>query len=461
MKIWAWLVAIGVLVLVIFGITFMSNYDPDQGKQALPTMPGPSILTGATSPEPEFATKVFPLEEADSMLQEFHKPGYHDYWLTNPHDQVIRFGLEGKKCTCTSVFYFPVPQGHPYWSGTGKAFLKEGKPDLARLQVAQGGPGFLETEKTLSPTELTNRNEAVELQPGEVGLVRMTWKNEKQQKDVMTATFWLGTQEQKQFVRLEARINTQAVLLVPEAVADLGNLSANGKPSVERQVAIHCPTRANLTEKDLRVALTSSRPGKECVVIKEVRKATQAQLQLKRKETENPLESVFFVTLLATWKPVEGGLPEIGPLVRRLEVSTIAPDVAELARYASPVRVTCRIEGDVEVVGTDDRGYVLLNRFERQDGTRTAVILETRDPGLTLEVDKERSPTFVQVEIDKRPKVSGERLRWEMRLVVPPGKVSGDFPRAEGVYRDCAVFLKIGGEKPRSLRIPISGRADN
>ena len=115
----------------------------------------------------------------------------------------------------------------------------------------------------------------------------------------------------------------------------------------------------------------------------------------------------------------------------------------------------------MEVVGTDDRGYVLLNRFERQDGTRTAVILETRDPGLTLEVDKERSPTFVQVEIDKRPKVSGERLRWEMRLVVPPGKVSGDFPRAEGVYRDCAVFLKIGGEKPRSLRIPISGRADN
>ncbi len=58
-------------------------------------------------------------------------------------------------------------------------------------------------------------------------------------------------------------------------------------------------------------------------------------------------------------------------------------------------------------------------------------------------------------------KVVGERFRWELRITVPPGKVSGEFPRSEGMYKDCAVFVKIGGEKPRLLRIPITGRADN
>ena len=67
----------------------------------------------------------------------------------------------------------------------------------------------------------------------------------------------------------------------------------------------------------------------------------------------------------------------------------------------------------------------------------------------------------MQVELDKRPKQLGERFRWEMRILVPPGKVSGEFPRTEGAYKDCAIFLKVGGDKPRSLRIPITGRADN
>jgi hypothetical protein len=48
-----------------------------------------------------------------------------------------------------------------------------------------------------------------------------------------------------------------------------------------------------------------------------------------------------------------------------------------------------------------------------------------------------------------------------MRITVPPGKVSGEFPRSEGVYKDCAIFVKIGGEQPRLLRIPVTGRADN
>jgi len=464
MKSWGWVAAVILLVGVVFGITFMSNFDPEMGKVA---STGNSSGAGAggkqeTSPEPVLAARVFPPGDTDSLLQEHFKPGHHDYWMTNPHQTPVKFGLEGKKCTCTSVYYFKLPLDHPWWKGDGKGFLKDGKPDLALLQDAQGGPKFSELEKTLTQYELTDRQTEVEIAPGEVGVLRMTWKNEKLQKDTMTATLWLGKKDWRQYVSVEARINTAPLLLLPEAAVDLGRLNATGNPSAEREIPVYCPTRASFQVSDLDVRLSSSRPvNKECVAIKEVRKASEAQLKQKQVETEAPMQSLFFITLRATWTPLEGGQPEIGPLVRRLEVSLKNPDVPEQAKSATPLRVSCRIDGDVEVLGTDERGYVLLNRFERQDGSRATAQLETLDAGLSMEIDRESTAPFVQVELDKRPKVVGERFRWELRITVPPGKVSGEFPRSEGIYKDCAVFVKIGGEKPRLLRIPITGRADN
>lgn len=462
MKTWVWVLAVFLLVGVVFGITFMSNYDPEMGKQVPSNVNNAKGGPEETSPEPEFAIKVFPPGDTDSLLQEHYKPGHHDYWLTNPHKVPIRFGLEGKKCTCTSVYYWKVPLDHPWWKGDGKEFLKDGKPDLTLIQNAQGGPKFSDLEKILTQVELTDRQSVVEMAPGEIGVVRMTWKNEKTQKDTMTATFWLGKPEIRQYVRLEARINTMPVLSLPELTLDLGDLNSTGKSYVERQIQVQCPTRPNLEISDLNIQLTSTRGvTKENVVIKEVRKASEAQLKQKQTEVETPIRSLFFVTLRGTWEPVGGGQPEIGPMVRRLEISIKKPDVAEQARSAPPIRIGLRIEGDIEVLGTDERGYVLMNRFERQDGTRATAQLESRDPSMVLEVDKERTAPFVQVELDKRPKQLGERFRWEMRIVVPPGKVSGEFPRTEGAYKDCAIFLKVGGDKPRSLRIPITGRADN
>ena len=462
MKSWGWVAAVILLVGVVFAITFMSNYDPEMGKIAPATQTKARTSAEETSPEPTFDARVFPPGDTDSLLQEHFKPGHHDYWMTNTHKEPIRFGLEGKKCTCTSVYFWRIPLDHPWWQGDGKAFMKEGKPDLHLLQEAQGGPKFGELEKQLQKVELTDRQAEVEIAPGEIGVVRMTWKNEKLQKDTMTATIWLGKKEWRQYMTLEARINTAPLLVMPETTVDLGRLNSTSTPASERQIQVFCPTRANLETSDLDVRLTSTRPvSKECVVVKEIRKASDAQLKQKQAESEAPMRAVFFVTVRATWTPVDGGQPEIGPLVRRLEVSLKNKDVPEQARNAVPVRINCRIEGDVEVLGTDDRGFVLLNRFERQDGTRTTVQLETRDATLPLEVDRENSAPFVQVEMDKRPKTVGERFRWEMRITVPPGKVSGEFPRSEGVYKDCAIFVKIGGEQPRLLRIPVTGRADN
>ena len=463
MKSWGWLAAVVLLVGVVFGITFMSNYDPEMGKVVQrTTKSAANVNPEETSLEPEFATKVFPPGDTDSLLQEYYKPGHHDYWMTNPHPTAIKFGLEGKKCTCTSVFYFKVPLDHAWWQGDGKGFLKNGKPDMTLLQEAQGGPKFAELEKTLKQIELTDKQSMVEMAPGEVGLVRMTWKNEKLQKDVMTATMWMGKPELRQYVRVEARINTAPLLMISDSAIDLGVLNSTGKPSAERQISVISPTRSNLEVADLNVRLTSARSvGKECVVVKEVRKASEAQLKQKQLESENPIRTLFFVTIGATWTPVSGGEPEIGPLVRRLEVSLKKTDVPEQARDALPVRIGCRVEGDIEVLGTDERGYLLLHRFERQDGSRAMVQLEARDAGLSLEVDRENSAPFVQVELDKRPKPFGDKFRWDLRAVVLPGKVSGEFPRSEGVYKDCAIFVKIGGEKPRTIRIPITGRADN
>lgn len=156
--------------------------------------------------------------------------------------------------------------------------------------------------------------------------------------------------------------------------------------------------------------------------------------------------------------------PEIGPFIKRVEVVTSDPGVNLQAQRSSPVRVVGKVEGDIEVVGTNERGHVMLNRFERQEGARAEAALETREAGLTLKVDRSRTAPFLEAQIDKSPKRSGDRFRWRLLVKVNPGTVSGEFPRGldpNPAYRDSAVYVTIEGQASRTVRIPVEGRADN
>ena len=463
MKNWGWIVAGLALVAFVFTMSFVAQFNPESGKGQVASVAPASNQQRAL--EPRFVTRQIPDGDADALPQEQFNPGFQDFWFINPHASPVRFGLEGKKCTCTGVQVFVVPKEHPWWKGEGSAFVKDGLPQVDELQKQSKSPLLTGLMKNLEGVELLGRLEsslppAIDLAPGQAGFVRMGWKNEKVQRDVMSATLWIGTSENRDHIRLEAAIQTHPVLYMLDDFIDLGTLNATDRSQATGKLTIVLPTREKLPLK----AEILNASDRERIALGEATPITGEGLGNLRKEVRVPVKAAFTIPIKATWKAPGEEYPEIGPFIKRIEVTTDEPGVNAQAQRSSPVRLFGKVEGDIEVIGTNQRGHVLLNRFERQEGSKAEAALESKEPGLVLKIDRQRTAPFLDAEIDKSPKRSGDRFRWRLLVKVGPGKVSGEFPRGldpNPAYRDSAVYVTIDGQASRTVRIPVEGRADN
>src|SRR5262249_47811794 len=103
-------------------------------------------------------------------------------------------------------------------------------------------------------------------------------------------------------------------------------------------------------------------------------------------------------------------------------------------------------------VGTDtDRGELSLGTFERGAGTSAAITLSTGERGLNLRV--ESVPDFIQARLsEEKPPGSGGRA-WRLTVTVPPDSLIGSIPP------NTAVLLRTTGDRPRRIRIPVTGSA--
>lgn len=460
---WGWIVAGLGLAALVFAMSFVAQFNPESGKGQVASVSNPT--NEARALEPRFVTRQVPDAESDPLPQEQFNPGYQDYWFINPHGSPIRFGLEGKKCTCTGVQVFVVPMDHPWWKGEGVVFVKDGKPEIEEIQKQWKSPAVTGLMKNLEGVELMTRVESaaqpsIEVAPGQAGFVRMGWKNEKLQRDVMSATLWIGRPENRESLRIEAAIHTHPVLYTLEDFIDLGTLNATDRTQAESRITIVLPTRESLP---LKATILNPSP-REKVVLGSAVPITGERLGTMRKEMRIPVKAAYTIPIRATWKTEGEQYPEIGPFIKRIEVNTDEPGVNAQAQRSSPIRLVGKVEGDIEVVGTNERGNVMLNRFERQEGAKAEAALESKEPGLVIKVDRERTSPFLEAEIDKSPRKAGDRFRWRLLVKVGPGKVSGEFPRGldpNPAYRDSAVYVTIGGQASRTVRIPVEGRADN
>src|SRR5262249_5874000 len=90
------------------------------------------------------------------------------------------------------------------------------------------------------------------------------------------------------------------------------------------------------------------------------------------------------------------------------------------------------------------------------------VRLQSLQPGLKLEVDRERTAEFLDVKLTLDTSSSASAgTAWDMVVQVKPDAVSGRFPRdAPESFRDCAVYVRAAGDaKARATRIPVDGVA--
>ncbi len=144
-----------------------------------------------------------------------------------------------------------------------------------------------------------------------------------------------------------------------------------------------------------------------------------------------------------------GALLELGPLDRQVTLST-TPDEPPLQ-----VRVTGTVRGDVAIGARASEDRIALGPFAAAEGTAAprSIWLFPNQPGARLKVVS-WTPEYLAVKLEE---VSGSgtagKPGWRLWVEVPPNRAAGPLPA------DSAVHLKLLGERPRRIRVPVTGNA--
>jgi hypothetical protein len=111
-----------------------------------------------------------------------------------------------------------------------------------------------------------------------------------------------------------------------------------------------------------------------------------------------------------------------------------------------------------------EEARIAFGSFPHSRGTGfQRVTLESDTPGVELKLEEGRLPKYLEARLSK-PSVSAssEHRTWKLEVRVKPGAARGQFPRQEDrAYADSAVYVQIAGKTPRSLRIPVTGTAND
>ncbi|MSR31268.1 MAG: hypothetical protein EXR99_07165 [Gemmataceae bacterium] len=462
MKLNQGVIAAIILGAMVFGLTFAMQFvgglggDKDQTVPVIPKVTNNPSDQEGTDQELTFRARVMP-EDGQSMLEnEFKAGGQQDYWFTHEGTKPLRVGLEQKNCTCTNVRIFQIDKSlaTPYLSADG------GKIDLAKLEMAAKDPKLKAQMEANAKVSQLEKDETPVLAPGTTGWVRLQWKTEKMGQQRLTATLWMGKKGSANDARLEALTMVRPGLLVDQPEKSVDVLS----PLVsEKKIFFNCISSTR--EKfELLAKITRPRPD-ETLTIGKPEPMTDKELQEERTRMEGvPVLSGYRVPVTVSYS-VPGGkdLMELGPFTRQLEflIGNPATKESEIDTKVE-VRVTGRVEGEFRVLDSEQKGRLSFGVFQRTLGIKKDIKVETELTGVELQLDPAKTSQYLKVRAAPGwPQDLGGRRTWRFFVDILPDIVSGPFPRDDEFYRDSAIYLKSPGANPRSIRIPVDGRADN
>jgi hypothetical protein len=162
------------------------------------------------------------------------------------------------------------------------------------------------------------------------------------------------------------------------------------------------------------------------------------------------LASRYKTRVLAGWRvrvtvserASESELLELGPLRRRVLLT------GEKEWEPGEIVLTGLVRGEVRLP-EGSAGQIDLRTFAATRGAVKTVPLTTETAGTGLRLVS-WSPDYLEVRLAKGP---AEGRRWDLTVRVPPGRVAGPLPA------DSAVILLTEGERPRRVRVPVTGIA--
>jgi hypothetical protein len=485
-----WTLALVVLVVMVFLVTFAMNYvsgptDPGSGK---PTGDGKE-KQAASLAQLTFPVRAYPDTKqpgaAASIDWEHRKPGHQDFWFVNDNPEAVRFGLDHKNCTCTGVQVLLLQDPQRYQkrkdevekaataaaeavravaAGTGLSPLPLVPAVPAPAEPAAKDPELAEMAAAAKKLSLEGPTDEVTVPPGGAGWVRVLWTGEKAGPQNLKATLWFGARGAGSTAVLLVNANFLPPLRIPE------------NELVAKEVRSPLPL-ASLPYKDSFLVWSSTRPSFELAaqVIKTDGRLASDPFTIGKPERLSAQECqalekdlgyadagkvlcAYRVPLTIHKQSADGKTAiDLGPLRRQLEFSIVGdPDV-------EPVRPVfmATIQGDVQVGNGREIGRVDLGPFNRDVGSKKVdLVLSTTRPGVTLTIDRQRTSSFLTAHLSEPEEAPGGRRIWKLTVSVEPNKASGRFRREDDpTYQDSAVYVNTTGVETRSIRIPVSGEA--
>lgn len=454
--------AVLALALMVGGITFVMVY-----------LGGTKSNTADTTIEEQppgltFASKRYPAEEGGKALtSEINQEGHQDYWFANDSDKDVKIGLNGKSCTCANVEISVV---NDYWkphlvAQAGRRLLQRGVQRLENVPTwaATYEPDkvFVEVpEAEVKTTQLSGEDVAT-VPSGALGWVRIRWHRKNPEPLMLWAELWQGHPSSGVVARLEAGVRVSDPLEAHKEIS-LGSFDVRDLEKGKR-ASIICwsVTRPSI---HLKATLTHPRGGtaeSDPVELGKPEQLGSAGIhKLEQSQTLHMvrLRSAYRIPLTLKARAKDDTPFDWGHFRRYVTLSSDDESIEPVQ-----VEVTGEVRGDVAVGSGKEGGTINLGPFLSSRGAHGDIVLHTDVRGLTLELDKERVPPYLEAIFDKPEETgSGHRI-WVLRVKVRPGEARGEFPRSdESVYRDSAIYVKTTHEKPsRLIRIPVRGVAND
>jgi len=437
------------IVAGVIGLaTYLKTYDPTP--PSLPPLPSPASgpSTDPNVPAVVLSKLNFPQEVLEwgpeySGEFELNFRYHHDFWFHNPNPVAMEIGLAQRSCKCAKVEVctFDGDEGKRYqdWlRQTALAQVAVGQqgllPLLSQLGVARYGWGKRLAWRTMEPGESTGSP----IPAKGSGMVRVSWEGNKVGQERLTVDLWAQAQEgkiQRTYTHLEVPLHYVPPFRVNKLTEAIGDLHVNDVKVVE----FLC---FSTTRGWFPLAVKNTDPCflTTCVPL------TEKECRALSTELKTNILSGYRVTVKVQERVSDQVQLDLGPFQRKIELLT---DVSE--EPVAPI-VSGVVRGEVTVGAPEDKDKIHLGNFRADRGSvKKQVRLTTEQTGLEL-IDLEYEPSYLKVEWEKVG-TKGGRTDWMLSVMVPPHRASGQLPP------NSAVVLKIKGEPPRRIRIPVTGNA--
>jgi hypothetical protein len=469
-------IPLGLLIAVVFAVTFFSQYTPNED----PAGPGNLKVSSGQRPLVFFSNRRewWPLPTArdglsatplaDQIFPGFYEVGetQHDaaFWFENRNAAPVTLQLEGVSCSACSggrLAAIPPDSMRQLLQMNAVSLLPTGP--IAGCPTGMAGAaaglfGALQWQSHMfnqDPTQVVYNVPPAANADGwspQWGILDLNFKVRPNPSVPLQAAFvgQVPGTEQRENYRFEIFFQAAPAFDVNRTQIDVGSLTETSSEQTH-DVIVYSSTRTPEELRSLNVAAHVRMPGGEPGPFVTVGEPVLLSEQERKEFADNlaarikqPVKILSALRIPIKVRPKVGDeRVDIGRLEREIWISSTLSG-------NDPKRVVLSgtVTGPVMLA---DSAEINLGSFPFRRGYNSQFDVITERASMDLKVvPEECSPKFLKVSLEKQPDRNG-RGHYKLAVQVPPGEQQGEINGG-------VVVLQIQGKNPQKVRFPVKGR---